>query len=121
MQLDPSPVLLSLGGRQRELRFTLNSELIIRANCAADSLLWEKVGVTTDPETGEERPALDVNLQNLRTYLWAALQWDMRKSGQLLTLEEVGELLDTRESVVAALEALSRAIARYYGTSLGEK
>ena len=119
MQLDRTPIWITLD-RPRELRFNLNAELLVRAQADAENGLLQEVGTIHNPETGEDMPRMDVHLANLRVYLWAALQADARARGDMLSLDAVGELLDTREKITEALSLVGAALAQYYGGGVGE-
>lgn len=101
--------------RRRAVVFNLNTEILIRNAGGKDSSLWETIGEAKDPETGEIKRTLDVNLANLRLYLWAALQEDAHRRGETLTLEDVGALLAKRKWVTQAVVAISDALNQYYG------
>jgi len=113
------PVYIELD-RRRQLTFNLNTEIMIRDVSGRGSSLWETVGESKDAETGEVRRTLDVNLDNLRTYLWAALYEDAEKRGEKLTIEDVGRMLSRRKWVTAAVYAISEAMNQYYGDTEGE-
>jgi hypothetical protein len=68
-----------------------------------------------DPKTGETRRTLDVNLENMRLYLWAALQEDAQRAGELLTMEDVGAMLTRRAWVTRAVTSITEALNQYYG------
>jgi hypothetical protein len=106
-------------GRRRELCMNLNAEILIR-NTAPGATLWETIGVETDPETGKQKRTLDVNLDNLKVYLWALLQDDARRNGEKLTIDEVGAMITRRVWVTEAVVAITSALAAYYGDEPGE-
>lgn len=101
--------------RRRQLVFNLNTEILIRNAGGAKSSLWETIAEARNPETGEIERTLDVNLENLRLYLWAALQEDATAHGETLTLEEVGSLLTRRKWVTLTISAITQALNQYYG------
>lgn len=101
--------------RRRQLVFNLNTEILIRGGGGQGASLWDTVGETVDPKTGDISRTLDVNLENLRLYLWAALTEDAVKHGELLTLDEVGALLVKRRWVTKAVMAITEALNQYYG------
>jgi hypothetical protein len=101
--------------RRRELAFNLNTEILIRDVLGPNSSLWETVGEVKDEVTGEMRRTLNVNLNNLRVYLWAALQEDAERHSENLTLREAGALLSRRKWVTEAVYAIAEALKQYYG------
>lgn len=107
--------------RRREVVFNLNTEILIRNAGGENSSLWKTIGETKDETTGDVRRTLDVNLENLRLYLWAAFQAAARAHSEALTQEEVGELLTRRKWVIPAVQAITEALNQYYGDEpLGE-
>lgn len=114
MSIVKTPIFLDLD-RRRELVFDLNAEALIQGVNADIGGLWTKVGEKKNPKTGKMEDALDVNLENLRTYLWASLYRDARERGELLTLEDVGAFIDRRRKVTLAFIAVRAALDRYYG------
>jgi hypothetical protein len=121
VKLFKKPIFIELD-RRRQLVFNLNTEILIRQAGGENSSLWQTIGERTDPGTGKVERTLDVNLENLRLYLWAALQEDARACGEQLTLEEVGGLLTRRKWVISTVEAITEALRQYYGDDpLGEK
>ncbi len=108
--LSRKPIYIDLD-RRREIVFNLNTEILIREEGKGASSLWESIGVETDPETGEEKKLLDVNLENLRVYLWAALFEDAKKHGEILT---------HRKYVTEAVLRITEALRLYYGDDEGE-
>ena len=117
--LSRKPVFVDLD-RRREIVFNLNTEILIREAGKGSESLWEQIGIERDADSGEEKKTLDVNLQNLRVYLWAALQADCRSRGEMLTVEDVGALLTRRKYVTRAVEGISEALQLYYGEDEGE-
>ena len=105
--------------RRREVVFNLNTEILISNAGGKNSSLWETIGETADA-TGKVNKTLDVNLENLCLYLWAALQKDARARGEALTVEDVGNLLTRRKWVTQAVVAIGKALGRYYGDEPGE-
>lgn len=101
--------------RRRQVVFNLNTEILIRNAGGKDSALWETVAETLDPETGKVSRTLDVNIENLRLYLWAALQEDAQRHGEQLTVEDVGAVLSRRKWVTTAVVAITEALQQYYG------
>ncbi len=101
--------------RRRQLAFNLNTEILIRNAGGKDSSLWETIAETQDPETGKIQRTLDVNVENLRLYLWAALQEDATRRNETLTVEDVGALLTRRKWVTQAVLAITEALNQYYG------
>jgi hypothetical protein len=108
------PIYLDLD-RRRRVVFNLNTEILIRNGGGKESSLWETIAETKDPETGEVRRTLDVNVENLRLYLWAALNAAAEHSGDVLALDEVGALLSHRSQVTSAVVAITEALRQYYG------
>jgi hypothetical protein len=101
--------------RRRQLVFNLNTEILIRGAGGRDCALWETVGEHKDEKTGEVSRSLDVNLENLRVYLWAALQDDARAHGETLTVDDVGKLLARRKWITQAVLQMGDALNQYYG------
>jgi hypothetical protein len=120
IKLYKNPIFVEFD-RRRQLIFNLNAEILIRQAGGENSSLWQTIGERTNPETGKVERTLDVNLENLRLYLWAALQEDAKANGQSLTIEEAGGLLKRRKWVIKAVEAITEALRQYYGDDpLGE-
>jgi len=120
VKLFKKPIFIELD-RRRQLVFNLNTEILIRQAGGENSSLWQTIGERTDPDTGKVEHTLDVNLENLRLYLWAALQEDAEAAGQSLTLEEVGGLLARRKAVLSTVTAITEALRQYYGDEPGEE
>lgn len=112
-----TPIYVDLD-RRRELCMNLNTEILIR-NTAPGASLWETIGEETDA-SGQVKRTLDVNLDNLKVYLWALLQDDSRRNGEKLTVDEVGEMITRRAWVTKAVVAITAALAAYYGDESGE-
>lgn len=117
--IDKTPIYVDFD-RRRELAMNLNAEILIRNSAEPGASLWQTIGVETDPETGKEKRTLDVNLDNLRVYLWALLQDDAKARGEKLTIEDVGQMITRRKWVTQAVIAITKALAAYYGDELGE-
>jgi hypothetical protein len=109
-----SPIFVDLD-RRRELIFDLNTEALIQGAGKRDSALWTKIGEKKDPKTGEIKDTLDLNVENLRIYLWACLYRDMRANGELLTQDDIGALVNNRRKATAVFLAVREAMSRYYG------
>lgn len=105
--------------RRRQVVFNLNTEILIRNAGGKDSSLWETIGETKDADSKISR-TLDVNIENLRMYLWAAFQEDARARGESLTIDDVGALLTRRKWVTQAVVAITQALNQYYGDEPGE-
>jgi hypothetical protein len=101
--------------RRRQIVFNLNTEILIRQQGAGESSLWSTIGERENPKTGAVERMLDVNLENLRLYLWATLQPDAASHDEQLTLEDVGALLTRRKWVTRAVLAITEALSQYYG------
>lgn len=114
MAIVKTPIYLDLDCR-RELVFDLNTEALIQGASKRDASLWTKIGEEKDPKTGELRDKLDVNVENLRTYLWACLYRDTRARGELLTPEDIGAMVGHRKKATLAFLAVRAAMDRYYG------
>jgi len=114
MQLQTKPIYVELG-RRRQIVFDLNTEILIRGAGKGESSLWDTIGEFTDEKSGEIKRKLDVNLENLRVYLWAALAVDSAQNGELLSIEDVGGLIRHRSQVTAAVLAVAEALGQYYG------
>lgn len=112
--IQKAPIFVELD-RRRRLTMNLNTEILIRTAGGAGKGLLDTVGKQRNEKTGEDEPILGVNLENLRLYLWAALQADATANGETLTQEDIGALLTHRDQVVAALAALMLAVNQYYG------
>lgn len=102
--------------RRREVVFDLNTEILIRSAGGKDSSIWETIGTRPCADGTEER-ILDVNLENLRLYFWAAAYADAKRVGELLTVEDVGALFKERRWINEAVVAISQALNQYYGDS----
>jgi len=114
MAIVKTPVYVELDQR-RELVFDLNTEALIQGAGKRDASLWAKIGEVKDEKTGELCDKLDVNVENLRLYLWACLYRDMKDRGELLTVEDVGALIDNRKKATAAFIAVRASMNSYYG------
>lgn len=112
--IQKTPIFVELD-RRRRLTMNLNTEILIRTAGGAGKALLGTVGKRKDEATGEDVPVLGVDLENLRLYLWAALQADAAEHGEVMTQDEVGALMTKRKHVTEALAALMVAIAQYYG------
>lgn len=117
--IQKTPIYIDLD-RRRELRMNLNTEILIRNAAEPGASLWQTIGVETDQETGKEKRTLDVNLENLKVYLWALLQDDAAAAGEKLTIYEVGQLMTRRAWVTQAVIAITKALSAYYGDEPGE-
>jgi hypothetical protein len=113
-----SPIFVDFD-RRRQVVFNLNTEILIRAAGGKRASLWETVGEQVNA-AGETERLLDVNLENLRLYLWAALQEDALRHDQLMTLTDVGAILARRKWVTKAVVAVGEALKQYYGDDPGE-
>ena len=100
--------------RRRQIVFNLNTEILIRNAGGENSSLWSTIGERQNAEGKMER-VLDVNLENLRLYLWAALQEDASRHSETITVEDVGALLARRKWVTHAVVAITEALGQYYG------
>jgi hypothetical protein len=101
--------------RRRELCMNLNTEILIRDAAEPGATIWKTIGVD---DAGKR--TLDVDLGNLRIYLWAMLQDDARARGEKLTVEDVGQLITRRAWVARAVVAVAAALNAYYGDEPGE-
>ncbi len=106
------PIYIDLD-RRRQLVFNLNTEILIRNAGGQEKGILETIGKNED-----DTPILSVNLENLRLYLWAAIQEDARL--EKLTIEDVGRLIQTRHAATEATGAILSAISAYYGDGPGE-
>ena len=111
------PIYIDLD-RRRQVIFNLNTEIVIRNAGGNGKGVLETIGKNVNKETGDEELVLGVNSENLRLYLWAAIQEDGK--GDRLTVEDVGRLIDSKKSATAATSAILTAIAAYYGDEPGE-
>jgi hypothetical protein len=116
--IQKAPIFVDLD-RRRTVVFNVNTEILIRNAGGKDASLWETIGETKDAD-GNINRTLDVNLENLRLYLWAALQDGLQRAGETLTVDEVGALLTRRKWVTQAVVAITRALNQYYGDEPGE-
>ena len=114
-----SPIFLDLDER-RELVFDLNTEALIQGSGKRDVSLWTKIGEEVDPKTGEIKNKFDLETDNLRVYLWACLYRDAQRRGELLTIDDVGALINHRTKATQAFLAVREAMDRYYGKAEGE-
>jgi hypothetical protein len=115
-----TPVYIELD-RRRELVFDLNTEALIQGANPNNLSLWMKIGEKRNEKTGKVEDTLDVNLENLRVYLWACLYRDAREHDEPLTLEDVGAMINTRKRCTNAFLAVRQAMNQYYGHEPGEK
>jgi hypothetical protein len=113
MSIVKKPIFVTLD-RRRELVFNLLTEARVKGQ-KLDSGLWEKIGEYEDPKTGQVKNRLSLNLDNFAVYLWAAIYEDAHKAGELLTVEDVGRLVNTKKKADRAFDALLDALAVYYG------
>jgi hypothetical protein len=119
MSIQKAPIFVDFD-RRHQVVFNLNTEILIRNAGGKDSNLWETIGQRKNAKTGETEKLLDVNLENLRLYLWAALQEGSQRAGETLTIEDVGALLTRRKWVTRAVVAIGDALKQYYGDEPGE-
>jgi hypothetical protein len=113
MAIVKKPIFVELD-RRREVRFNLLTEARIQGAKKLGSALWDVVGEYRDA-SGELKKKLNLNLENFSVYLWAALYEDAHRCGELLTVEDVGNLIDHHRKSNAAYDALSLALIGYYG------
>jgi hypothetical protein len=112
--IQKTPIYIELD-RRREVIFNLNTEILIKGTAAAGKTVLETIGKRHNEETGEDEPVLSVNAENLRVYLWAGLQDDARRRGEMLTQEEVGRFLTCKRQITEAVAAVLMGINQYYG------
>lgn len=120
MAIVKKPFFVALD-RRREVVFNLLTEARIQSQKKLGSSLFHQIGEYE--LDGKVYKKLDLNLENFTIYLWAALFEDAHKRGELLTVEDVGHLIDTKRKSEKAYEALSAALLAYYGaeeTASGE-
>ncbi len=117
--IQKTPIFVDLDRRHRVV-FNLNTEILIRGAGKRNASIFETIGEETDPETGEIKRVLDVDVENLRVYLWAAIQEDAQRHNETLSLEDVGALLTNKSRISNAVVAVTRALAAYYGDEPGE-
>jgi hypothetical protein len=101
--------------RRRRVEINLGTEILIRNAGGKEAPAWEEVGQRINPATGEQEWALAVNEDNLRLYLWAALQDDAKAHGETLTLEDLRWLSDRHNWAQQGVVAVRRALNQYYG------
>ena len=111
------PIYIDLD-RRRQVIFNLNTEILIRNAGGNGGGVLETVGMKKNA-AGEDEPILRVNPENLRLYLWAAIQEDMQPD-ERLKIEDVGRIIKTRRAATDATAAIITAIAAYYGDEPGE-
>ena len=112
--LDNTPIFMDLGdGRRRRLAMNANTEILIKRAGGCDVSLVDTVGKRHNEATGEDETVLDVNVENVRLYLWACLQ--SAAPSDPLTQEEVGALLTKRSMIGEAIAALLILRTQYYG------
>lgn len=113
--LDYTPIYAELDARRR-LEFNLNTEILIRKHVASGSGLWDSVGEFVDTD-GKRKVRHDINLENLRVYLWATLAEAARIDGDpfSLSLEDVGMLIRHKRKATHAFIAVSQTLKQYYG------
>ena len=113
------PIYIDLD-RKRRIIFNLNTEILIRNGGGDGKGILETIGVRPNKDTGKDEPILRVNPENLRLYLWAAIQEDGKSTADKLTLEDVGRLINSKRAATDATGAIITAIAAYYGDEPGE-
>ncbi len=101
--------------RRRRVEINLGTEILIRNAGGKEAPAWEEVGHRINPATGERECALAVNEDNLRLYLWAALQDDAKAHGETLTLDDLRWLSDRHNWAQQGVVAVRRALNQYYG------
>jgi hypothetical protein len=104
--------------RRRRVEINLGTEILIRNAGGKNTPAWEEVGQRVDPETGEKEYALAVNEDNLRLYLWAALQEDAKAHSETLTIEDVRWLGERHNWAQQGVVAVRRALNQYYGGAI---
>lgn len=107
------PIFLDLD-RRRELIFNLNTEKLIQSESKLGNPFVRTIGEEVG-EDGKTRERLELDLEVFGVYLWAALYADAHRNGELLTVEDVGALIDHRDKTAAALVAVRASIDAYYG------
>jgi hypothetical protein len=101
--------------RRRRVEINLGSEILIRNAGGKEAPAWEEVGHRINPATGEREWALAVNEDNLRLYLWAALQEDAKAHSETLTMEDLRWLSERHNWAEQGVLAIRRALNQYYG------
>ncbi len=117
---DKSPVYLALDTRRR-IEFNLNAANMIKKHTEPGSSLWEKVSeVLVD---GNPKVQYDINGDALQVYLWACLNVGERLDGKPfnLSIEEVGDLINSKRKSTRAYLGIQSLLARYYGDDPGEE
>lgn len=112
--IQKTPIFIDLD-RRRRVVFNLNTEILIRSAGKRNASIFETIGEAKDPETGETKRSLDVDVENLRVYLWAAIQEDAERHNETLSLADVGALLTNKIRIGKAVVAVTRGLAAYYG------
>lgn len=110
--LSRAPIYAKLD-RPRELRFNLNSAILLRDAGFDAKPITVKEG--EDERGGHYR----VDLASLRAHLWAALQFDAHRKGEELTIEQAGELLDENDDIVPVVGLVQQALLRFFGQEVG--
>ncbi|MGA7887610.1 MAG: hypothetical protein WCA44_17890 [Acidobacteriaceae bacterium] len=116
--LDNTPVFIDLDKRRR-LAMNVNTEILIKKAGGLDAPLVDTIGKRRNETTGEDEAVLEVNIENVRLYLWACLQ--SANPAEALTLEEVGALMRKRSKIAEAIAALVVLRAQYYGDGGDDK
>ena len=101
--------------RRRRVEINLGTEILIRNAGGKGAPAWEEVGQRINPATGELECALSVNEDNLRLYLWAALQDDAKTHSETLTLDDLRWLSERHNWAQQGVMAVRRALNQYYG------
>ena len=117
--IQKAPIFVDLD-RRRQIAFNLNTEILIRNAGGTGKRVLETIGKRINEETGNEEPVLSVNPENLRLYLWAALQEDAQRHNETLTIEDVGALLTRKRQAADATVSVLVGLHAYYGDEPGE-
>jgi len=101
--------------RRRRVEINLGSEILIRNAGGKEAPAWEEVGHRINATTGLREWALAVNEDNLRLYLWAALQEDAKAHSETLTIDDLRWLSGRHNWAEQGVLAIRRALNQYYG------
>ena len=109
--VDVEPIYLELDGdRRREVAYTMGSEILLRTRGYNGAQMMERM---SDSEAGEKR--YRVNLMVVAEYLFAVLQRDAHRNGEMLERQDLDHLVTSNDQVTEIITKISKALRRYYG------